>query len=237
MHSSGSATTAICRNGGDTQSRRCAHPSNQPPPSPIPAPTTRPRPNCSPMNCARLSGPPTILAAARAMKNSRNGTDSPSFSPASTFSAWRMRFGTQRTIHDHLSQSGIGRRQNRRQDPGLPQCQIAKHEARNHRPENDRQQQAGRQQSYRQALDVAQIGEVGAAGVGEQQHHQAYLCQVEEYIRVEPSLEQVRQKRKHDHPGHGKDHGSGQDGLLEPLRNQRIPEQHRDENDDRNNHD
>ena len=39
--------------------------------------------------------PPSILAAARAMKNRRNGTESPSLRPASTLSAWRMRMGTR----------------------------------------------------------------------------------------------------------------------------------------------
>ena len=39
---------------------------------------------------ARLAG----AAAPCAMKNSRNGTDRPSFRPASTLSAWRIRIGT-----------------------------------------------------------------------------------------------------------------------------------------------
>ena len=57
-----------------------------------------PSPNCSPMNRSRLLAPPTILAAAMAMKNSMKGTESPSFSPASTLSAWRMRMGTRELV-------------------------------------------------------------------------------------------------------------------------------------------
>ena len=74
---------------------RRARPSSQPPARPMTTPTSAPKPSCSPMNCTRLAAPPSILAAAIAMKKSRNGTDRPSFRPASTLSAWRIRMGTR----------------------------------------------------------------------------------------------------------------------------------------------
>ena len=47
------------------------------------------------MNCIKLAAPPSILAAAMAIKNRRNGTESPSLRPASTLSACRTRMGTR----------------------------------------------------------------------------------------------------------------------------------------------
>ena len=70
------------------------------------------------MKRAKLA--PPSPAAAMAMKNSRNGTDSPSLRPASTLSAWRTRIGTSGLLTMIWpSPASVGARMAERM-PGLP---------------------------------------------------------------------------------------------------------------------
>jgi hypothetical protein len=62
---------------------------------PMATPISMPPPSCSIMNWLNDTFRATAFSPASAIKNNKNGTDSPSLRPASTFNAWRIFIGTR----------------------------------------------------------------------------------------------------------------------------------------------
>ena len=72
-----------------------------------------------------------------------------------------------RAVHDDLSKAGVSRRENGSEDSPLPDGQVWKHDEGRDCAEHDGQQHTRAQQTRRQASDVTQHVQIGAAGIGE----------------------------------------------------------------------
>ena len=143
-----------------------------------------PSPSCSPRNLAKLGSP--TPAAAIAMKNNMNGTESPSLSPASTLSASRTRIGTSGLLTmTWPSPASVGARMADRM-PASHSESCGKTSFAATAPNRIVSSIPTLNNRAGSSADVAENLQIRAARVGEQQQHQPDFRQRQEIRRMDP---------------------------------------------------
>jgi hypothetical protein len=121
-----------------------------------------------------------------------------------------------RAVHDVLSEAGVGRCENGSEDSRFPDRHVRKHEERRDGAEHDGQQHARAQQAHRQASNVPQYVQIGAAGIGEEQQYQADFGKTKEDIAADSRAEHRGRDRAHQHARGGEYDGRRDDRLFQP---------------------
>ena len=112
--------------------RVSSHPPTSPMPTPMPAPTRSSR-TALPRRAAWVAS----VETAPARKRLTNGVAMPSFSPLSTLSSRRIRFGMRRVLHDRGPERRVGRRHDGPDRGGRPDADAREHAERHRRAEPD----------------------------------------------------------------------------------------------------
>ena len=135
--------------------------------------------------------------------------------------------GHARAVHDDLPEPGIRRGEDGGQDAGLPEGESGKEEQRAESAQEDGQQHPRAQQPHGQIPDALQKLEVGAAGIGEKQQHEADFGDPQPQSQIHLALPQLGHQEEHQHSGGGEHNRGRQQGPLHAAGNQAVEQKTR----------